>query len=111
MEAQEKQTRSDILVTVDTHAHTHTHSHTHAHTHTHTHTQAAEESAKLVVSMKTILYGTDSQEPQSDLAAQLAQEFYSHDMLLLLVDNLHKLDFEVSVDVLYNHKYKGNRTL
>lgn len=45
--------------------------------------------------MKTILYGTETQEPQSELAAQLAQEFYNHDMLLHLVTNLQKLDFEV----------------
>ena len=46
--------------------------------------------------MKVLLYGTDTQEPQSELAAQLAQEFYNHDMLLLLVQSLHRLDFEVS---------------
>ena len=57
--------------------------------------QAADEAAKMLVAMKVMLYGTDSQEPQSELAAQLAQEFYNHDMLLLLVRNLHKLDFEV----------------
>ena len=63
--------------------------------HTHTH-KAADESAKLLASMKATLYGTGDQEPQSELAAQLAQEFYNHDMLLHLVTNLHKLDFEVS---------------
>ncbi len=45
--------------------------------------------------MKTILYGTETQEPQTELAAQLAQEYYNHDMLLHLVKSLHKLDFEV----------------
>ena len=58
--------------------------------------QAADEAAKLLVSMKTMLYGTDTQEPQTELAAQLAQEFYNHDMLLHLAKNLHKLEFEVS---------------
>ena len=35
------------------------------------------------------------QEPQTELAAQLAQEFYNFDMPLLLVKYLGKLDFEV----------------
>lgn len=35
------------------------------------------------------------QEPQTELAAQLAQEFYNVDMPLHLVNNLGKLDFEV----------------
>lgn len=61
--------------------------------------KAADEAAKMLVAMKVMLYGTDSQEPQSELAAQLAQEFYNHDMLLLLVRNLHKLDFEAKKDV------------
>ncbi|XP_064394711.1 calcium-binding protein 39-like [Halichondria panicea] len=61
--------------------------------------KAADESAKLIVSMKTILYGTETQEPQTELAAQLAQEFYNHDMLLNLVTSLHKLDFEAKKDV------------
>lgn len=58
--------------------------------------QAADEAAKILVQMKVLLYGTDTQEPQTELAAQLAQEFYNHDMLLLLVQSLHRLDFEVS---------------
>ncbi len=52
--------------------------------------------------MKTILYGTETQEPQTELAAQLAQEFYNSDMLLHLVTNLQKLDFEVGL-CLYEH--------
>lgn len=43
--------------------------------------------------MYYIMY-TD-QEPQTELAAQLAQEFYNYDMPLLIVTNLAKLDFEV----------------
>lgn len=57
--------------------------------------QAADEAAKHLISMKIMLYGTDTQEPQTELSAQLAQEFYNHDMLLHLVQNLHRLDFEV----------------
>lgn len=42
-----------------------------------------------------MLYGSGDQEPQTEMVAQLAQELYSSDMLLQLVDNLHRLDFEV----------------
>ena len=59
------------------------------------HLQAADEAGKHLISMKTMLYGTDTQEPQTELSAQLAQEFYNHDMLFHLVKNLHKLEFEV----------------
>ena len=41
-----------------------------------------------------IIVSTD-QEPQTEVAAQLAQEFYNFDMPLHLVNNLSKLDFEV----------------
>ena len=61
--------------------------------------QAAEETAKILVAMKNILYGTESQEPQTELTAQLAQEFYNHDVPYHLVENLHKLDFEAKKDV------------
>ena len=53
--------------------------------------------AKLLLSMKTILYGTGEQEPQTEIVAQLAQEMYSTEMLFHLVSNLHKLEFEVSI--------------
>jgi len=61
--------------------------------------KAADEAAKHLTSMKIMLYGTDTQEPQTELSAQLAQEFYNHDMLLHLVQNLHRLDFEAKKDV------------
>ena len=38
------------------------------------------------------------QEPQTEVAAQLAQEFYNFDLPLHLVNNLAKLDFEVSTN-------------
>lgn len=61
--------------------------------------KAAEEAAKILVSMKTMLYGTESQEPQTELTAQLAQEFYNHDVPLHLIQNLQRLDFEAKKDV------------
>ena len=42
-----------------------------------------------------MLYGSGEQEPQAELTAQLAQEFYNHDMLVALVRNMARLDFEV----------------
>ena len=60
--------------------------------------QAADEAAKVLVLMKNLLYGTGEQDPQAELAAQLAQEFYNHDTLLHMVKNLHRLDFEVCVE-------------
>ena len=44
-----------------------------------------------------LLYGSGDQEPQTELTAQLAQEFYNHDMLVHLVENLPRLEFEVSL--------------
>ena len=46
---------------------------------------------------KCSCYYTD-QEPQTEVAAQLAQEFYNHDLPLHLVTNLGKLEFEVSIN-------------
>lgn len=60
--------------------------------------KAADEAAKVLVLMKNLLYGTGEQDPQAELAAQLAQEFYNHDTLLHMVKNLHRLDFEAKKD-------------
>lgn len=49
--------------------------------------------------MKNMLYGTESQEPQTELTAQLAQEFYNNDIPLHLVETLQKLDFEAKKNV------------
>jgi calcium binding protein 39 len=49
--------------------------------------------------MKNMLYGTETQEPQTELTAQLAQEFYNHDIPLHLIQNLQKLEFEAKKDV------------
>jgi hypothetical protein len=57
--------------------------------------KAAEEAAKILGQIKVMLYGSGDQEPQPELTAQLAQEFYNHDILLHLINNMAKLDFEV----------------
>lgn len=61
--------------------------------------KAAEEAAKLLGQIKLMLYGLGEQEPQTELTAQLAQEFYNHDMLVHLVENLPRLDFEAKKDI------------
>ena len=57
--------------------------------------QAAEEVSKHLQAIKGMLYGSAEQEPQPDVVATLAHELYSSDVLVHLVDNLQKLDFEV----------------
>lgn len=43
-----------------------------------------------------MLYGTSDAEPQTDIiVAQLAQELYNSNLLLLLIQNLNRIDFEV----------------
>lgn len=47
-----------------------------------------------------MLYGTADSEPQTDIVvSQLAQELYNSNMLLLLVQNLARIDFEGKKDV------------
>lgn len=46
--------------------------------------------------MKTILYGTADQEPQTEVTAILAQEVYNSNLLYILIVNLARVDFEVS---------------
>ena len=52
--------------------------------------------SKNLLQMKTILYGDGEQEPNPELVSQLSQEIYQNDLLQLLVQNLSKLEFEVS---------------
>ncbi|XP_070539186.1 calcium-binding protein 39-like [Ptychodera flava] len=61
--------------------------------------KASEDVSKTLIAMKNVLYGTGDQEPQTELVAQLAQEFYNLDLLLTLVTNLQKIDFEAKKDV------------
>lgn len=53
--------------------------------------------------IKNMLYGTAETEPQADIVvAQLAQELYNSNLLLLLVQNLSRIDFEVRLFELYS---------
>ncbi|KAK2143649.1 hypothetical protein LSH36_824g03046 [Paralvinella palmiformis] len=61
--------------------------------------KASEEVSKTLNTMKNMLYGTADQDPQTEITAQLAQEMYNHDMILLLVTHLDRIDFEGKKDV------------
>jgi calcium binding protein 39 len=59
--------------------------------------KASEEVARNLQAVKGILYGDG--EPVPELIAQLAQETYSTDLLLILVQNIARFDFESRKDV------------
>ncbi|CAG2181066.1 unnamed protein product, partial [Oppiella nova] len=62
--------------------------------------KAQEDVSKNLVLMKNMLYGTNDTEPQTDIAvAQLAQELYNSNLLLLLINNLSRIEFEAKKDV------------
>ncbi|XP_013381857.1 protein Mo25-like [Lingula anatina] len=61
--------------------------------------KASDDVSKNLVLMKTLLYGAGDQEPQSEQVAQLAQEIYNSKLLLLLIQSLHRIDFEGKKDV------------
>jgi calcium binding protein 39 len=62
--------------------------------------KAQEDVSKNLLSIKNMLYGTADSEPQTDIVvSQLAQELYNSDLLLLLIQNLSRIDFEGKKDV------------
>ncbi|RKP11196.1 Mo25-like protein [Thamnocephalis sphaerospora] len=61
--------------------------------------KAAEDISKCLVAMKMILYGDDDTDPSPELVAQLSQEVYNNDLLLLLVKHMALLEFEAKKDV------------
>ena len=46
-----------------------------------------------------MLCGSGDAEPQSEVTAQLAQEIYNANLLELLIGDLAKIDFEVSLSL------------
>lgn len=59
-----------------------------------------EDVSKNLVLIKNMLLGTSDAEPQADIiVAQLAQELYNNNLLLLLIQNLNRIDFEGKKDV------------
>ena len=61
--------------------------------------KTVEEVSKTLCSIKTILFGEGDSDPQPEQVAQLATEFYSNDVLQLLVAHIAKLEFEAKKDV------------
>lgn len=62
--------------------------------------KATEDVSKNLVAMKNLLYGSGDNEPQTDIAvAQLAQELYNSNLLLMLINNLSRIEFEAKKDV------------
>lgn len=51
--------------------------------------------SKNLASLKEIISGTGDKEPQTEAVAQLAQELYNTDLLIALIVNLQRIDFEV----------------
>ncbi|KAG0310106.1 mo25 protein [Dissophora globulifera] len=61
--------------------------------------KATEDISKILVVIKTMLYGDSENDPVPETVAQLAQEVYSNNLLQLLVDNISKFEFEAKKDV------------
>jgi len=60
--------------------------------------KAQEEVSKQLTAVKGILLGSTETEQQTEiLVAQLSQELYNSNLLLLLINNLPKIEFEVMV--------------
>lgn len=62
--------------------------------------KAQEDVSKNLLLIKNMLYGTSDAEPQTDIVvAQLSQELYNSGLLVLLIANLARVDFEGKKDV------------
>ncbi|KJH48791.1 mo25-like protein [Dictyocaulus viviparus] len=61
--------------------------------------KAVEEVNKWLQMVKSIICGSETQDPHSEQVAQLAQETYNANVLPMLIKNLPKLDFESKKDV------------
>jgi calcium binding protein 39 len=56
----------------------------------------AEDLSKNLAAMKITLYGDAEHEPNQDSIVALANEIYSADLLILLISNLSRFEFEVT---------------
>jgi len=62
--------------------------------------KAQEDVSKNLLLIKNMLYGTSDSEPQTDIVvAQLSQELYNSGLLVMLIHNLGRVDFEGKKDV------------
>ena len=70
--------------------------------------QAQEDVSKNLLLIKNMLYGTSDSEPQTDIVvAQLSQELYNSGLLVHLIQNLAKVDFEVNMPITVVHRTKS----
>lgn len=70
---------------------------------------------KCLSGIKNILYGTNDQDPQTELIAQLAQEIYNSNLIKIMIDNIIRVDFEGKKDIasIFNNLLRrqiGNRS-
>lgn len=75
----------------------------------------AEDLTKCITGIKNILYGTNDQEPQTEVIAQLAQEIYNANLIKIMIDNINRVDFEGKKDIasIFNNLLRrqiGNRS-
>ncbi|KAI9142417.1 calcium binding protein 39-like protein [Paraphysoderma sedebokerense] len=61
--------------------------------------KVGEEISKNLLAMKQMLYGDGENDPIPEIVSQLAQEVYNTDLLQLLVNNIHRFEFEAKKDV------------
>jgi len=61
--------------------------------------KALEDVSKNLTAMKAIVHGTETAEPQTEVVTQLAHELYSSHLLVELLNNLQKIEFEGKKDV------------
>lgn len=60
--------------------------------------KAQEDLSKQLVNMKTLLFGSESEQQSDIVLAQLSQEMYNSGLILLLLRNMHRIDFEGKKD-------------
>ena len=60
--------------------------------------KAQEDVSKHLVSITGLLVGADTDQQSDIVLAQLSQEMYNSGLLLLLLKNMHRIDFEVVIE-------------
>merc|ERR1719154_775756 len=60
--------------------------------------KAQEEVGKQLTTITGMIFGGENEQQSDHLLAQLSQEMYNHGVLLILLRNLHRIDFEGKKD-------------
>lgn len=60
--------------------------------------KAQEDLSKQMMNMKSLLFGNESEQQSDIVLAQLSQEMYNSGLLLLLLRNMYRIDFEGKKD-------------